>query len=59
MAHQRLGAREQARASYEKALATVTECWPEYAGLGRLRAEAAELLQIKDQAQPETKTGLR
>jgi tetratricopeptide (TPR) repeat protein len=59
MTHQRLGAREQARACYEKALALVTECWPEHAGLGRLRAEAAELLQIKDQTQVGMKAGPR
>ena len=59
MVHHRLGAGEQARACYEKALATVTECWPEYPGLGRLRTEAAKLLQIKDKAPPEMTKGLR
>jgi tetratricopeptide (TPR) repeat protein len=55
MVHHRLGTGEQARACYEKARAMVTECWPEYPGLGRLRTEAAELLQIQDKNPSETK----
>ncbi len=59
MVHERLGAGEQAQAWYKKAVPTVNECWPEYAGLRRLRAEAAKLLQIEDQARAATETGPR
>jgi tetratricopeptide (TPR) repeat protein len=59
MVHQRLGARQQARAWYERAIPTVDACWPEYASLRRLRAEATELLQIPNEAHATTKTAPR
>jgi tetratricopeptide (TPR) repeat protein len=48
LAHWRLGDREQARAWYDKAVAWMDKNKPEDGELKRYRAEAAELLGVKD-----------
>jgi tetratricopeptide (TPR) repeat protein len=48
MAHWRLGAREQARTWYDKAVAWMDKRNPQNEDLKRFRAEAAELLGVKN-----------
>jgi tetratricopeptide (TPR) repeat protein len=59
MAHWKLGGQSEARKWYDQAVQWMEKTKPKDDELRRFRAEAEELLQIKDRTRPETKNGPR